>query len=336
MISKRKAIYFTAPREVEYIECDIPELGKNDVLVRNEFTVISGGTERASLLAVKNVPYDFPRALGYSGVGHVLAVGENVTSVKPGDRVLVYHGIHANYNVRGEDEITKVDIPELSSEDAVFVIIASMGLGGLRRLEVEIGESVMVMGLGLLGIFALQFARLSGAYPVIAADLNEERRKLALELGADYALDPSAPDFEERVKELTGGKGVNAIVEVTGVMQALKQALNCSAREARISLLGCTRVSDGSVDYYSEVHRPGIRLIGAHNMVRPKFESRPHCWTHHDDCRAIMALLAAGRIKVGPICSRIVSPTMAKEIFDQLINDPDFPMGTVFDWRDIE
>lgn len=336
MISKRKAIYFTAPGKVEYIECDIPELGKNDVLVRNDFTVISGGTERASLLGVKNVPYNYPRALGYSGVGYVLAVGENVTSVKPGDRVLVYHGIHANYNVRGEDEITKVDIPELSSEDAVFVIIASMGLGGLRRLEVEVGESVMIMGLGLLGIFALQFARLSGAYPLIAADLNEERRKIALELGADYALDPSAPDFEERVKELTGGKGVNAIVEVTGLMRALNQALSCSAREARISLLGCTRVSDGSVDYYSEVHRPGIKLIGAHNMVRPKFESRPHCWTHHDDCRAIMSLLAAGRIQVGPIRSRIVSPTMAVEIFDQLINDPQFPMGTVFDWRDVE
>lgn len=336
METKRKAIYFTAPGKAEFIECDIPAVGEHDVLVRNEFTVISGGTERANILGMKNVPQQYPKASGYSGIGHVIAVGDAVKSVKPGDRVLVYHGIHANYNVRGEDEITKVENDALTSEDAVFSIIASMGLGGLRRLEVEIGESVMVMGLGLLGIFATQFARLSGAYPLIVADLNEERRRLALELGADYALDPSDPDFTKKVRELTGGKGVNAIVEVTGVMVALKQALACSAREARISLLGCTRVSDGSIDYYSEVHRPGIKLIGAHNMVRPKLESRPHCWTHHDDCRAIMALLAAGRIRIDKIRSRIVSPTRATEIYDQLCNDPKFPMGTVFDWRDVE
>ncbi len=335
-MNKRKAVFFTEPAKAEFVECDVPAVGANDVLVRNEFTVISGGTERANILGGKNVPQEYPKASGYSGIGHVIAVGDAVKSVKVGDRVLVYHGIHANYNVRGEDEITRVDQEDLPSEDAVFAIIASMGLGGLRRLEVEIGESVMVMGLGLLGIFALQFARLSGAYPLIAADLNEERRKLALELGADYALDPSDPDFIKTVRSLTGGKGARAIVEVTGVMAALKQALGCSAREARISLLGCTRVSDGSIDYYSEVHRPGIKLIGAHNMVRPKLESRPHCWTHHDDCRAIMALMAAGRIQVAPIRSRIVSPTLATDIYDQLCNDPHFPMGTVFDWRNIE
>lgn len=336
MKENRKAIYFTAPGKAEFIECEIPKVGKNDVLVRNEFTVISGGTERANILGVKNVPQVFPKASGYSGIGHVVAVGEAVTKVKPGDRVLVYHGIHANYNVRGENEITPVNAPALPSEDAVFAIIASMGLGGVRRLEVELGESAMVMGLGLLGIFAVQFARNSGAFPLIAADLNEERRKLALELGADYALDPADPDFIRNVRELTGGKGVNAIVEVTGVMAALKQALGCSAREARIALLGCTRVSDGSIDYYSEVHRPGIKLIGAHNMVRPQFESRPHCWTHHDDCTAIISLMEAGRIQVGPVRSRIVSPTLAADIYDQLCNDPKFPMGTVFDWRDIE
>jgi len=333
---KRKAVFFTAPCKAEFVECDVPVMGENDVLVRNEFTVISGGTERANIMGMKNVPVGYPKASGYSGIGYVEAVGERVKSVQPGDRVLVYHGIHANHNVRGEDEITKIETEDVASEDAVFAIIASMGLGGLRRLEVEIGESVMVMGLGLLGIFALQFARLSGAYPLIAVDPNEERRKLALELGADYALDPTSSDFTQTVKKLTGGKGANAIVEVTGAMVALKQALACSAREARISLLGCTRVSDGSIDYYSEVHRPGIKLIGAHNMVRPKHESRPHCWTHHDDCRAILKLISAGRIQVAPIRSRIVSPLQAAEIYDQLCNDPNFPMGTVFDWRDIE
>ena len=206
----------------------------------------------------------------------------------------------------------------------------------MRKLEIELGESAMVMGLGLLGIFSVQFLRLSGAYPIIAADLNPARRELALELGADFALDPSAPDFTEKVKEITDGKGVRATVEVTGVAAALKTALECSAREGRISLLGCTRVSDVGIDFYSQVHKPGIKLIGAHNMVRPKTESYPHHWTHQDDCRAILDLIAAGRIKVMPILSRVVSPVDAPEIYRQLCEDPEFPMGTVFDWRDIK
>ena len=127
--------------------------------------------------------------------------------------------------------------------------------------------------------------------------------------------------------------GVKATVEVTGNSAALQQALKCAARQGRISLLGCTRVSDCPIDFYQQVHRPGIQLIGAHNFVRPLYESQPHCWTHQDDCKAILALLAAGRIQVKPIISRVVKPENAPAIYTQLCDDPAFPMGTVFDWR---
>jgi threonine dehydrogenase-like Zn-dependent dehydrogenase len=255
--------------------------------------------------------------------------------VKPGDRVLVYHGKHTQINVVPEIKITKVP-DNVDPLEASLVIISTMGLGGVRKLEFEMGESAMVMGLGLLGMFAVQFLRLSGAYPLIAADLNPDRRALALELGADYALDPSAPDFVEQVKALTDGEGVDACVEVTGISAAMNQALQCSARQGRIALLGCTRVSDCAVDFYSQVHRPGIKLIGAHNMVRPMYESYPHHWTHQDDCKAVLKMLAAGRVKIRPVISRVVSPEQAPEIYDQLCNDPKFPMGTIFDWRDLK
>jgi threonine dehydrogenase-like Zn-dependent dehydrogenase len=168
---------------------------------------------------------------------------------------------------------------------------------------------------------------------LIAVDLNEQRRQLALKLGADYALDPSDEDFVEKVKTITKGKGVNACVEVTGVSLAMKQALECASWMGRISLLGCTRVSDCGVDYYSQVHRPGVKLIGAHNFVRPKVESYPHHWTHHDDCRAILDMIATGRVDVRSIVSRVVKPEEAPQIYTELCNDKNFPMGTVFDWR---
>lgn len=331
---KKQQIFFVAPKTAELQECDVPAVQVDEVLVRMEYTVISGGTERACLLAMPNTSQKYPMSLGYCGVGRVVETGENVKSVKPGDRALVYHGVHASYNIRKEDEITKVENDDIDSLDAAFVIIASMGLGGVRKLEIELGESAMVMGQGLLGIFATQFCRLSGANPVIAADLNPQRRELALKVGADYAFDPSEPDFAEKVKAVTKGKGVNACVEVTGVSAAMKQALECAAPMGRISLLGCTRVSDCSVDYYQMVHRPGVKLIGAHNFVRPKIESYPHHWTHHDDCRCILDMIAGGRVQVKPIVSRVVRPESCPEIFLQLSDDPLFPMGTVFDWRD--
>ena len=139
--------------------------------------------------------------------------------------------------------------------------------------------------------------------------------------------------FVKKVKEITMGKGVNACVEVTGVSAAMKQALECASWMGRISLLGCTRISDCAIDYYTQVHRPGIKLIGAHNFVRPKVESYPHHWTHHDDCRAILNMISTNRIDVKSIVSRVVKPEMAPEIYTELCDNKDFPLGTVFDWR---
>ena len=339
----RRKILFTAPRTAECLEAPMPELHDRSILIRMQYTVVSGGTERACIMGMPNAgENNFPKQLGYCGVGIVTKTGEGVSSVAVGDRVLVYHGIHSDWNVVDEPQcgkseyaqLTKVEDDGVDSLDAAFVVIASMGLGGVRKLELELGESAMVMGLGLLGIFAVQFLALSGANPVIAADLNPARRALALELGADYALDPAEEGFADKVRELTKGRGVNACVEVTGASKAMSQALDCASWMGRIALLGCTRVSDCAVDYYQKVHRPGVKLIGAHNFVRPKFESYPHHWTHHDDCRAILGLIAAKKLRVRPIVSRVVTPEEAPEIYRQLCDDPAFPIGTVFDWKE--
>ena len=160
---KRKQIIFTAPRTAELLETDVPVLSDKGVLVKTEYTVVSGGTERANILGLPNVPAGFPKQLGYCGIGYVLEIGKNVKSVSVGDRVLVYHSVHSNLNVREENEITKVENVGIPSLEAAFTVIASMGLGGVRKLELELGESAMVMGLGLLGMFSVEFARQAGA-----------------------------------------------------------------------------------------------------------------------------------------------------------------------------
>ena len=132
-----KQIFFTAVRKAELLENEIRKINEDEVLVKMEYTVISGGTERACILGMNNTSQKFPMSLGYCGVGYVEEIGQDVKKVCVGDRVLVYHGCHAKYNIRPEADITKVENDNVSSLEAAFVIIASMGLGGVRKLEME-------------------------------------------------------------------------------------------------------------------------------------------------------------------------------------------------------
>lgn len=337
MLTKR--IYFTKPNVAELLDFEYPVCGDNQVIAKVEYTTVSGGTERACIMGAPNTYtalVGFPTYQGYCGVGRIVETGKNVTAVKVGDRALLYHGGHATYNLIQEDKVYKIDDEEIDSLDAAMVIIAAMGLGGVRKLQLELGESAMVIGLGLLGMFSVQFLRQSGANPVIAVDFSEERRKLALQLGADYAFSPAEENFIEKVKAVTRGKGVNAIVEVTGSAKALQTALDCVGYTGRISLLGCTRISDTPIDFYQQVHKPGVKLIGAHNAVRPKIESYPYHWTNHDDCVAILDMIKRGRIQVKPMISRVVSPKDAPRIYTELVENKDFPMGTIFDWGSLD
>lgn len=338
---KRQSIVFTSVGEVALQDGDVCLLGDHDVLVENEFSAISAGTERACLLDLPNLadepPGKFPKTLGYSGVGHVVEVGKDVKSVQPGDRVLTYWGsMHTNYNCMREENVLIVADDALLSEHAVFAIIASFSLNGLRKTRLEIGESGAVVGLGILGLFAVALSRIAGGSPVIASDLSPARRKTALELGAHLTFDPAADNYIEQVKDAARG-GVDAVIEVTGQSVALRQALGFVARSGRIALLGCTRVSDTAIDYYRQVHRPGIEIVGAHALARPMLESRPHSWTWKDDVSALWRLMADGRLDMSKVLSAVYAPQDAPAVYQNLAeHHHDFPVGAVFDWKKLQ
>jgi len=335
---KRKTITFTSSGRAELLESDLRALADQEVLVANEVSAISAGTERACLLDLPNLgdvpPGSFPKTLGYSGVGRVAEVGAAVESVKPGDRVLTYKGSeHSNFNILNGDEVLKVEDDALASEHAVFGVIAGFSLNGLRRARLEIGESAVVIGLGILGLFSVALCRIAGGSPVVATDLNPARRETALALGAHHAFDPAAEEYIEQVRVSTHG-GANVAIEVSGQSIALTQALGFAARFGRISLLGCTRVSDTAIDYYQQVHRPGVELIGAHARARPLLESRPHAWTWQDDVRAVWRFMADGRLDMNRMLSTVYAPGEAPEVYRRLAERPrEFPVGAVFDWR---
>ena len=314
---------------------EVPQPKAGEVILENEYTVVSAGTERANLMNLPNTSLEFPYHPGYCGIGRVIAVGDGVENAKIGNRALSYLSGHRSHAVQSAADLTVVNDDRIESLDAAFVVIAAMGIQGVRKLKLELGESVMVIGLGLLGVFATQAAALSGAIPVIVSDFDRKRRELALTLGADHAFSPDEEGLPERIRELTNGKGPDAIVEVTGAAVALQQALTYVAWQGRISLLGCTRVSDASIDFYKYVHQRGVSLIGAHTFVRPKVDSYPGYWTVRDDFRTLLALIAARKLKVQPIISEVVSPESAPAIYKRLAEEKNPPLGIAFDWSKI-
>ena len=337
---KGKHIYFPEAGKAMLADFDLPDTpGPEEVLVKTEYSLISAGTELANFLNLPNTATahnGYPHRPGYSSSGRVLAVGSAVQNLQPGDRVALSWRWHRSRDVAPVNKVTKVCDDAIDMQEAAFMHLSSFPFGGLRKLQVQMGESVLIAGQGLLGIIATQLARLSGAVPVIAADLNPERRRLALELGADYAFSPADKDFCDQVLAVTGGKGVNAVVEVTGIAKALRQALEYVARFGRISLLGCTRIPDEPLNFYKYVHCRGITLIGAHTMARPSCESHPGWWTEHDDYQTFLQYLSCGRLKIKPIISAVRDPADANEVYNDLAHNPNPPLGVLFDWRNLE
>lgn len=330
-----KKIVFTKKDTAELIEVEDREPKSGEVRIKLAFSTVSAGTERALLTGNEeggeNFRFGFPSSSGYSGSGIITDIGPDVSEYKIGDRVLVHGGGHQQYCTVPIKEI--VPIPHnVSLEEAALPVIAGFSLSAIRKAKICLGDSCLVTGLGILGLFAVQFAKLSGAYPVIAADFLPERRELAKKLGADIVLDPSDPTFAEQRKSFGGG--VNSAIEVTGNPNALKQVLSVTAKFGRVILLGCTRDMT-EVDFYNDVHRPGIELIGAHSGARPTLESHSGSFTEMDDCRVILSYLSAGRLDFGPIISEQHSPAEATEVYSRLAAKK-FPIGVQFDWSKLD
>src|SRR5437879_856851 len=219
-----------------------PIVSANHVLVRPIYSLISSGTETASihqegvLRAVAENPSQLSKiwaalkaqgpirtfaelkakfseyaVLGYSGAGIVVDKHSNVTNVEIGDRI-AYGGEgtgHGETILAGSNLVVKV--PDgIPFEHACFATLGSIALNGVRIANISLGEKIAVIGLGLVGQLIAQLTRLQGGF-VIATDLKPDRVELARSLGADAAF-PSSGQFRERLRALTNGLGVDCVI----------------------------------------------------------------------------------------------------------------------------
>lgn len=286
-----------APGQVALESFQPPAPLGHQVLLRARKTLISPGTERAFFLKLANTAPEYPLCPGYSFIGTVEALGEDVAHLQLGQRVAcpAAHASHAIVDARA-----CLPLPEdLPDDEAAFFNLLAIAMQGVRKARIELGESVAVLGAGLIGILALRLARLSGGLPVIGIDLDADRLALAGDLAADETL-PAGNGLQDALRERLGG-GANVVIEATGAPELVVTACQLAAERGRVILLGSSRGDTPSLNFYRDVHRKGISIIGAHEITRPRHENSPGYWTQISEQQVCLELLARGRVDGEPL-----------------------------------
>lgn len=329
-------IRFLEPNRADIDTFTVRDPRDDELQVKVEYSLISAGTEKAYLSGSDNTSQKFPTTPGYSSVGYVTKVGKSVSGFKEGDRVFVAYGGHGSYNIKSAAYCVKIP-DEVTLSEAVFTRLASFPLLAIRRARLEIGESIVVVGLGMLGLFGVQLAKIGGGIPVIAVGNRDIRRQKAKDFGADYVFSPDDPDLVEKInsitESITGVKGANVIIETSGNEKGLLKALEYTSMRARVMLNGCNRVMTEPVNFYKYVHLRGVNLIGAHDRTRYAYNCCPGNWTPKRDYITLLGLMADGRLDAKSMLSEYADPQNASKIYDRLLNDREFPLGVVLDWR---
>ena len=322
-------VVVTAPGQVELQWMDPPAPQKGQVLLRALNTLISPGTERAFFLKLSNTNPDFPFSPGYSFVGEVIAAGDEVASLQAGDRV-VCRAVHQSHALVAAVDCLRVPAP-LADEEAAFFALLAIAMQGVRKSRIELGESVAVLGAGVVGILAMRLAQLSGAVPVVGIDLDERRLALAKRLGADEALvsDDNAPD---KLRALLGAPGAEVVIELTGAPAAVISAFQLAAPRGRVVLAGSTRGLTSEVNFYRDVHKKGLHVIGGHESTRPQWENSPGYWTPMREYAVCLDLMARDRVQTAPLITQRYNWREFPAAYAQLATWDKEAMGMLIEW----
>jgi threonine dehydrogenase-like Zn-dependent dehydrogenase len=320
-------IFWPAAEVADFDQFKILGPAADDVLVKVAFTLMSPGTERAQLLGLPGtIKHDtgvsyFP---GYSGSGEIIAVGKKVTQFQVGDRVAgrIQHGSRC---------VVKVEylfqVPDgVSFKEAAFIELGIIVLQGIRKARIRPGESVLVLGQGLIGQLANRLSRLAGAAPVMAVARSKVKAKESLgKGGADRFITIDELNSEGALE------GFDVVIEATGDPNILAFASNLARAGGRVIGLGTPR-SRGSINLGQDGSRPGITIIGAHITGMPETGRGDGFWSYRNEGQLFLDLLARGKLVLDDLITHRIDPSQANEIYESLKTDSSKMIGVAFDW----
>jgi 2-desacetyl-2-hydroxyethyl bacteriochlorophyllide A dehydrogenase len=329
----------TAVREV-----DLPDPAPNQVLIQCAWSAISAGTELAvytgthQWLKDPNLPdWKFPFRPGYSAAGTVVAVGSQIQGLKPGDRVS-YPGNHASHEMLtvGHERGRWWKMPDnLDFDKAAVAVISRYGLGASIRAGLTLGRSAAVLGLGIIGQFALRCLIAAGANPVVGIDSVKMRRDAAIAAGADHVIDPSGGDAKLKLAEFLGSRGAEIVADATGIPDAIPTAMSLACDAGQVVVVGSPRGLAKEVNFYDDLHRRYIEVTGAHgNMLfEPAHTRLAGAWDINKAQRWLLAALAAGRLSLAGLVTHRIAPEELGTAYEGLLKKKDEYLGVLVRWQ---
>lgn len=356
-------------------EVPVPALQRGRVLVRTVASLISAGTERAAVELVSKGLVQEARqrpdlvkavvakvknegllntfasvrdkmaasqALGYSAAGVVAAVAEDVTEFQVGDRVACAGvGFASHAEVLSVPKNLCVHLPEnVSFESGAYGTLGAIALQGVRLAEPTLGESFVVIGLGLVGQLTVQLLKANGCR-VFGLDLDQSRVSLALELGADKAI-VSNDDAAKEIEAWTRGYGADAVLitAATDSNQPIELAARVSRLKGRVIVVGMTGMDIPRAPFFSRELKLIISMSYGPGRYDPEYEERgkdyplPYVrWTEKRNIESFLELIGEGRVNVERLTTHrfpIVEADRAYQLISGNVSEPN--LGVVLNY----
>jgi predicted dehydrogenase/threonine dehydrogenase-like Zn-dependent dehydrogenase len=345
--------------EVAVVEVPSPKLLTGCVLVRIAASLVSAGTERVSSeFASRNLlqkararpdlvrdvidkvrrdglfsaaqavrtRLDQPLALGYSSAGIVIAVGEGVTDIQPGDRVACAgagYAVHAEIACVPRLLVARIVEANVTFDEAAFTTVGAVALHGIRTSGVKLGDVIAVVGLGLVGQLTIQMLKAAGCR-VIGMDIARDRVELAKRLAADNASE-SMPLFEEMCRTGSGGHGVDAVLITAETSSS--EPVNLAGRITRergvVVAVGSVGMDIERKAYYekeldfriSRSYGPG-RYDTAYEQKGRDYPIGYVRWTETRNMEAFLMLLADGKLDLKSLITHRIPIGQARDAYD--------------------
>jgi threonine 3-dehydrogenase len=313
-------------------EVEIPTLGPEDVLVKVKATALCGTDLHIYEWSTwaQNAGIEPPLIMGHEFSGEIVDVGDAVVDLSPGDYIagethipcgkcyqcknglqhicgnLRIYGVHTNGCF---GEYTK--IPAICARKIPSSISPEMGavlepLGTALRTSLGIkvsGKNVAVLGCGPIGLFAVASSRAMGAATIIATEIVNERLQLSKEVGADVSLNPTKEDMVGEILKMTKGVGVDAFIDASGSVEAIKQGFKSLRKGGEVALIGLPS-EPIELNLGPDIVFKEAKITGIHG--REMFRT----WTKMEN------MLDKGLLNIDPIISHVKPLSKFEEAFD--------------------
>ena len=265
-----------------------------------------------------------PLPLGYCNVGKVMAVGRGVTEFVVGDRV-ASNGNHAEYVCIPKNLVAK--IPEnVTDEEATFTVIGSIGLQGIRLLNPQLVECVVVVGLGLIGLVAAELLKANGC-KVIGVDFDQQKVDIAKNKGI-YAINPkNGIDPVKYVEEVTGGVGADGVLITASAKgdEVIHQACLMSRKRGRVVLVGVIGLNMRRDDFYKKELSFQVSCSYGAGRYDEEYENKGHDyplayvrWTEKRNFETILSAISSKMLDVQPLITEEVELVNYAEIYGDM------------------